>query len=71
MMFALNFAAVCYGSKFWLSNFLINRTSLTVLQASPSQGSGGGGGENTDLSRRESRYLDYEAKRSKTNLWLL
>jgi len=41
------------------------------FEAAPAKESWGGGGENTDLSRRESRYLDCEAKRSKTNLWLL
>ena len=41
------------------------------FEAAKAKESWGGGGENTDLSRRESRYLDCEAKRSKTNLWLL
>ena len=61
------------SKEFLLTNFYnkIIRTVLKFIARRPSQGSGGGGGENTDLSRRESRYLDCEAKRSKTNLWLL
>ena len=45
--------------------------SFGFLEAAQAKESWGGGGENTDLSRRESRYLDCGAKRSKTNLWLL
>ena len=54
------------GNPFvWVSNLIL------YFEVAPAKESWGGGGENTDLSRRESRYLDCEAKRSKTNLWLL
>jgi len=45
--------------------------SFGFFEVAPAKESWGGGEENTDLSRRESRYLDCGAKHSKTNLWLL
>ena len=54
-------------AKHLKSNGIDNKLDF---KAAPAKEVGGGGGENTDLSRRESRYLDCEAKRSKTNLWL-
>ena len=45
--------------------------SFGLFEAAPAKESWGGGEENTDLSRRESRYLACKAECRKTNLWLL